>query len=213
MPLPKTMHFSGKLYFYFVALIPISQHKSGTVKKLQARKEKKAAFLDIFTEVKCTERVPKGIIFLLEEEIRPRHWVLTHYGGRTLSESRQMPALLFRLASGARGTIRECQRAWQSVTFARSLFLLITIIIIIFIIIIFIIFMNTVSHLLTPKDKPIHGLCCDTNMVGLTCISFYPPPPLQVCTHSCIHSFIHSSTAGIRGLLPNILWSALIGFH
>lgn len=33
--------FSGKLYFYFfLALIPMLQHKSVTVKKLQARKEK-----------------------------------------------------------------------------------------------------------------------------------------------------------------------------
>lgn len=56
-------------------------------------------------------------------------------------------------------------------------FLLITIIIIIIIIIIiFIIIMNTVSHISTPKSKLIYSLSCDANMVGLTCISFSPPP-------------------------------------
>lgn len=66
--MPETMHFSGKLYFYFVAVIPILQHKSVTVRKLQARKEKEAVFLDVLTEVKNVQtRVTRGISFLPEE--------------------------------------------------------------------------------------------------------------------------------------------------
>lgn len=118
--------------------------------------------------------------------------VPTPFGGRTLNQDTQeMPALLHPVP-GAGGTLlRSVSVCGRSVTFVVKFFPLITIIIII--IIIFIIIMNTVSHLSTPKNKLIHSLLCDANMVGQTCISF-SPSPLQVL----IHSFIHSSTAGIR---------------
>lgn len=55
-----------KALFYFVALIPILQHKSVSVKKLQARKEKQFSWTYLL-RWKCTERVTRGISFLPKE--------------------------------------------------------------------------------------------------------------------------------------------------
>lgn len=102
------------------------------------------------------------------------------------------------LPSGAGGlvtTIKECLRAGLKGNICSDFFFFLSItIIIITVIIIFIIIMNTVSHLSTQKNKPIHSLSGDANMVALTRTSFCPSP-------MCPSFILHSATAAIQGFL------------
>lgn len=173
------MHFSGKLYFYFVALILMLQNKCNS-KEAPGKKREVSSFPgciywgenvqieSLGASASCWRR---GICPGTSEVLTPcgvEPWTRTRR--RCQHSSVQCQGLGVQL-------LRSVSVRGRSVTFMVKFFLLITIIIIIIIIIIiFIIIMNTVSHISTPKSKLIYSLSCDANMVGLTCISFSPPP-------------------------------------
>lgn len=205
---PKLCTFQISFYFYFVALIPVLQRKSVISEEAPGKKREVSSFPGHIYWGENVQRVTRGISFLLEEGR------LSPDTGSPDTQTRRRGRCQPPPSSARVQLLRSVSVRGRSVTSAVSFFfLLITIIIIIIIIIIFIIITNTVSHLSTPENKLIHSLSCGANLVGLTCIAFSPSPPL-VLAHSLIHSFIHLSTAVIRGLLPqthtNQSWSVSI---
>lgn len=167
------MHFSDKLLFLFCSINScIATKECYQWRSSRQEKRSKQFSWTYLLRWKCTERVTRGISFLLEEgRLSPDTGspdTQTRRHGRRQPPSSSAQVQLLRSVS-VRG---------RSVTSAVSFFffLLITIIIIIIIIIIFIIITNTVSHLSTPENKLIHSLSCGANLVGLTCIAFSPSP-------------------------------------
>lgn len=103
-------------------------------------------------------------------------------------------------ASGTKGCcscfLKECQCAGCKCNICSKVFIIIVTIIIM---------KNTVMYLFSSKNKLIHSLQFDTNIVDLTCIYSSPPPP-----HTSL--LIYSVSAGsIRVLLSQCTLSKL--FH
>lgn len=103
-------------------------------------------------------------------------------------------------ASGTKGCcscfLKECQCAGRKCNICSKVFIIIVTIIIM---------KNTVMYLLSSKNKLIHSLQFDTNIVDLTCIYSSPPPP-----HPSL--LIYSVSAGsVRVLLSQCTLSKL--FH
>lgn len=100
-------------------------------------------------------------------------------------------------ASGTKGCcscfFKECQCAGSKCNICSK----------VFIIIVIIIMKNTVTYLFSSKNKLIHSLQFDINIVDLTCIYSSPPPP-----HTSL--LIYSVSAGsIRVLLSQCTLSKL----